>query len=165
MGHTIKNSKACVLSLIFMFCILESFTSCNATPQADFTTIKTDIFSLAVPSDWNTVTKPEVVFKTNGNVIGGVSEMNYDPSQPISQLYGNQAEEISQTKRSDLSLPATEVVLRRSSPAAESEQTSVDELHYYLIPQNGKIAYDLNFDSNKVDKSTAEKIAKSFTIN
>ena len=136
----------------------------DTASQSHFATIQSDTFTLGVPNDWDTETKPEVVFKKESQVIGGVSEMSYDATQPLSQFYGNHAEEISKKEIKTFSLPTTKVVLRRSSPAAASEQSSANELHYYFIPKDSKVAYDLNFNSALVDHDTAEKIAQTFKI-
>ena len=128
-----------------------------------FTTIQTGTFIVEVPGDWDISTNPEVIFKKKDQAIGGVSEINYDSTRPLSQFYGNHAEEIRKKEIKNFSLPATEVVLRRSSPAA-SGQLSSDELHYYFTPKGGGVAYDLNFNSNFVDHDIAEKIAQSFKI-
>ena len=159
-----KRKTVCAFSIICLLCMVGIFTSCGGKSQSDFVTIQTNSFTLAVPKVWTTETKPEVTFKKDGTTIGGVSELSYDSTQPISQFYGNHAEEISQKERNDLSLPATEVILRRTSPAAASVQSSNDELHYYFIDKNKQITYDLNFNSRQVDSETAEKIAKSFHL-
>ena len=130
----------------------------------DFITIQTDKFTLKVPGDWDTSTRPEVIFQKGKKVIGGISEVSYDAAKPISQLYGNHAKEISKKEIKTFSLPATEVILQRSSPAAAGGQSSFDELHYYLIPKGGKVVYDLNFTSALVDQDTAEKVAQTFKI-
>ena len=132
--------------------------------QPYFATIQCDAFTLRVPDDWNTETKPEVVFKKKNQVIGGVFEMSYDATQPLSQFYGNHAEEISKKEIKTFSFPAMEVILRRSSPAAASEQSSVDELHYYFIKKDSKVVYDLNFNLAFVDNETAKEIAQTFKI-
>ena len=127
-----------------------------------FTTIQTNAFTLKVPGDWDTSTRPEVVFGKEHYEFGSVTEVSYDAAQPISRFYGNHAEEISKKEIKTFSLPATEVVLRRSSPAAAGKQSSADELHYYLISRDRGVAYDLNFNLTFVDHDTAEKIAQTF---
>lgn len=161
---TTKRKAGCAFRIICLLCMVVLFTSCSGKSQSDFVTIQTDSFTVTVPKAWTTETKPEVTFQKDGTAIGGISELGYDSTQPVSQFYGNHAEEISQKERNDLSLPAAQVMLKRASPAAASEQSSINEQHYYFMDKNKKIAYDLNFDSRQVDSETAERIAKSFHL-
>ena len=95
--------------------------------------------------------------------MGTLSTLGYDPSAPISQFEGNHAETLSTKTLSGCKYPATEVVIRRTKPAAANDNSYVDETHIYLIPANSKYAYDLCFTSPLVGKK-AEEIAKSITI-
>lgn len=121
----------------------------------------------SIPSDWKAETLPDgesLSFKKDGAEIGSFSILSYDPEMPISQFEGNHAETLSTKKLGGLSYPATEAVIRRTQPAAAGDSSYVDELHIYLIPGNGKVAYDLYFDSSRVDEKTALQIAGTFGL-
>ena len=121
----------------------------------------------SIPSDWKVEALPDgesLSFQKNGEEIGSFSILAYDPQQPISQFEGNHAETLSTKKLEGLSYPAEEAVIRRTQPAAANDPSYVDELHIYLIPGDGKVAYDLYFDSSKVDEKTALQIAATFGL-
>jgi hypothetical protein len=124
-------------------------------------------FSISVPRDWTVEMFPgsSLSFKKNNEEIGACMIMNYDPSLPLSQFQGNHAEALSTKQLEGFSYPTTEVVLRRTQPAAANDTSYVDELHIYLIPENSKFAYDLYFDSSKVDEKTVIEIADSVILN
>ena len=90
--------------------------------------------------------------------------MDYDSSLPVSQFNGNHTQTLSTEKLEGCKYPATKVMIRRTQPAAANDDSYVDELHIYLIPQNSKFAYDLYFDSSLVNEKATE-IVKSIVIN
>ncbi len=135
--------------------------------DTDFTKIDAGTFSISLPRDWTVEMLPDtsLSFERINAEIGSFMIMNYDSSLPLTQFVGNHGETLSTKQLEGLSYPATEVVIRRTQPAAANDTSYVDELHIYLIPENSKFAYDLYLDSSKVDKKTAIEIAKSVTIN
>lgn len=131
----------------------------------DFTTVDTDKFSVSLPKDWTVESASDgtLSFVDRNGQIGSFWMLNGDGS--LQGFLGNHAEILSTKQLKDLRYPATEVLARRTQPAAAMDNSYVDELHIYLIPGNGGIAYDLFLDSSKVDEKTAVKIAKSFQLN
>jgi beta-lactamase regulating signal transducer with metallopeptidase domain len=133
----------------------------------DFTRINAGTFSISVPRDWTVEMHLDgsLLFKKNNEEIGSFMRLGYDPSLPLSQFEGNHAETLSTKQLEGFSYQATEVMIRRTQPAAAMDTSYVDELHIYLIPENCKFAYDLYLDSSMVDEKIAIKIAKSVILN
>lgn len=159
----LHNIDKGIFVFITVFIVVSIFTSCKVN-DSSFKTIQADSFTVSVPKDWESETKPEVIFKKGDQQIGGISVLGYYPTEPISQLYGNHYEVINSEKINTLSIPAMKVTLRRTQPAATGDLSFVDELHYFFIPEDSKVAYDLNFDSSLVDHNTAESITESFKL-
>ena len=131
----------------------------------DFTIVDTDKFSVSLPKDWTVESASDgtLSFRDKNGEIGSFSTLSGDGS--LQGFLGNHAEILSTKQLNGLHYPATEVLARRTQPAAAMDNSYVDELHIYLIPGNDGIAYDLFFDSSKVDEKTAAEIAKSFQLN
>ena len=129
--------------------------------------ISTTDYEISAPSYWGCkqTGTSSLIFSENNQEIGWVGEADYDPSQPISQLAGNHAETLSSKKLTGLRYPAEETVIRRTQPAAANDSSYKDELHFYLLPDGSRIAYDLKFDSTKVKEETALRVAGSFLLN
>ena len=126
----------------------------------DTKVIKYDRFEVSVPKAWQ---MSENILKNNGKMCS-FEVMNYDPSEPFSQLYGNHVEELSKKQLTGFTYPTTMVTLRRTQPAAADDTSYTDELNFFIIPDNSNVAYLINFNSDKVKESEALKIVKSFTI-
>ena len=150
-----------IFIFITVFIVINTLPSCSSS---EFKTIQADSFTVSVPKDWEVETKPEVIFKKGDQQIGGIIVLGYYPAEPISQLYGNHYEVINSEEINTFSVPAIKVALRRTQPAATGDLSSVAELHYFFIPENSKLAYDLNLNSSLVDDKTAEAIAESLKL-
>ncbi len=160
----LHNINKGIFVFITVFIVISIFTSCKVNNSSSFKTIQADSFTVSVPKEWASETKPEVIFKKGDQQIGGIVVLGYYPTEPISQLYGNHYEVINSEEVNTLSIPAIKVTLRRTQPAATGDLSFVDELHYFFIPENSTVAYDLNFNSSLVDHNTAESIAESFKL-
>lgn len=127
--------------------------------------VNTGSYIISIPHEWNLDVLPDgsVRFIKNGAVIGSLTALNYYPSLPISQFAGNHAQILSTSELKGFKYPATKSLIRRTQPAAAHDKSYGDELHFYLIPENSKVTYDLCFDPAKVDEE-AEKMAKLFVL-
>lgn len=127
-------------------------------------TVDTGSYTVSVPNEWDldVFSESSVNFAKHGNKLGSLEVLGYNSSLPISQFEGNYAETFNIKALEGCKYPATEVMIRRTQPAGANDDSYVDELHIYLIPENGNIAYDLFFDSFEVDETTAVEIAKTF---
>ncbi|RKP48023.1 hypothetical protein D7Z26_22755 [Cohnella endophytica] len=122
-------------------------------------------YKLVVPRDWDASLGNDTTFYRNGTEIGGVDIVTYYPDQPISALYPNHHEVVENGMLDNLAAPTvirTRMIL--TSPAAAEVQTSEEQLHYYFLMPESKIAYDLYFKTASVDDDTAQRIAESFEI-
>lgn len=128
--------------------------------------VGTGLYTFSIPNNWDVQASPngEVRISVGGSEIGTLSVLDYDASQPISQFEGNHAQTLSTQKLTNCKYPATKAVIRRTQPAAANDDSYVDELHIYLIPQNSKYAYDLYLDS-AWGSQRALAIAKSLVVN
>lgn len=133
---------------------------------AGWKSVDTGLCTFSIPNNWDVKASAsgEVHISVGGSEIGTLSILDYDASQPISQFEGNHAQMLSTQKLTDCKYPATKAVIRRTQPAAANDDSYVDELHIYLIPQNSKYAYDLSLDSGW-GSPRAFAIAKSLTVN
>jgi Antirepressor regulating drug resistance, predicted signal transduction N-terminal membrane component len=122
-------------------------------------------FTFSAPKEWsvNILARDSVSFKKGEMELGSLTAISYDPKLPLSQLEGNHAQTLSTKPLEGCRYPATEVMLRRTQPAAANDDSYVKELHIYLIPQNGRVAYDLSFDSSQVNEKAIE-IARTFAL-
>ncbi|MDP4152274.1 MAG: M56 family metallopeptidase [Bacillota bacterium] len=171
----INKKKKGILALCAVIIIISIFgvsvvygdnAETKTTINNSFKAYSTDLYSLSAPASWNVEAAFDgtVSFKKDSEDQGSLSVLNYDPTLPISQFEGNHAETLSTKKLDGLRYPATETVIRRTKPAAAMDDSYVDELHVYLIPENSAFAYDLSFDSSKADEKTVLEIAKSVII-
>lgn len=133
---------------------------------AGWKSVDTGLYAFSIPNNWDVKASPngEVRISVGGSEIGTLSVLDYDASQPISQFEGNHAQTLSTQKLTNCKYPATKAVIRRTQPAAANDDSYVDELHIYLIPQNSKYAYDLYLDS-AWGSQRALAIAKSLVVN
>lgn len=116
---------------------------------AGWKSVDTGLYTFSIPNNWDVRASPngEVRISVGGSEIGTLSILGYDASQPISQFEGNHAQMLSSQQLIGCKYPAIKAVIRRTQPAAANDDSYVDELHIYLIPQNSKYAYDLYLDS------------------
>lgn len=128
--------------------------------------VDTGLYTFSIPNHWDVKASlnGEVSISTGGQEIGTLSILGYDASQSISQFEGNHAQTLSTQKLTGCKYPATKVVIHRTKPAAANDDSYVDELHIYLIPQNSKYAYDIYLDSSWGSQRVST-IAESLVIN
>lgn len=152
-GHTVVT--ACTTELE-----MEVYVDTSA-----WKTINTGLYLVSIPHEWNldVHSNGSVIFMKNGDEIGSLTGLYYYQSLPLSQFAGNHAQTLSTKQLEGCNYPATEVLIQRTQPAAAHDDSYVNELHIYLIPENSKTAYDLCFDSSKVDEK-AEEVARMFTL-
>jgi beta-lactamase regulating signal transducer with metallopeptidase domain len=168
-------------AVLIVLCALGAAVACNseALPNASATSsltsshfsegmrkIRTSDYEITVPSSWVSRQNGSapLTFLEKGREIGWIDILNYDSSQPISQLQGNHAETLRTKKLGGLKYPAEEVIIRRTPPAAASDQSFTDELHIYILQDGSRIAYDISFDSSRIKEGTALQIAESFRL-
>lgn len=101
-------------------------------------------------------------FTRSGEPVGSLTVRVYDPGEPISQLMDNHRETLSSENLSGFSYPAAKALIRATQPAAAGDDSYVDELHLYLMPEGCGCAFDFCFDSAQVNEQTATEIAKNF---
>ncbi|WP_164914419.1 M56 family metallopeptidase [Aminipila luticellarii] len=134
---------------------------------SNWKSVDTGLYTFSVPDEWgvNVTSSDSVrfIYEANGQQVGTLSTLGYDPSRPFSQLEGNHAQTLSTEKLKDCKYPATKVIIRKTLPAAAKDDSYEDELHIYLIPQNSKLAYDLCFDASWGNAKAVE-VAKSMEI-
>lgn len=129
-------------------------------------TVDAGLYTFSMPQEWeaDVLSVGSVSFTKNGEAIGSLTVMGYDSSLPLSQFQGNHAQTLSTEPLKGCKYPAAKVMIRRTQPAAANDDSYVDELHIYLVPEDSKFAYDLYFDSSLVNEK-AIVIAKSVLIN
>lgn len=125
-------------------------------------TVYAEDFYLTIPPDWKMKKSDPVTwdFLSAGETVGSVAIGPYYPSEPFSQLFDNHTQVLSQKKLSGLCLPATEVLLRHTKPAATGNASYTDKYHIYFI--NNSISYELCFPVSLVSEKTALQIAANF---
>lgn len=162
-----KKRKGIIAFLVVLVSaiLIGGMVACSMQ-SADTKIVNTGSYIISVSDAWDVdiFSGATVRFMKDGNEIGFLETLGYDPSLPISQLEGNHAETLSMKQLDGCKYPAIKVMIRRTQPAAAMDDSYVDELHIYLIPENSKIAYDLSFDLAKVDGKTVEEIAKTFIL-
>lgn len=130
-------------------------------------TIETSAYSISVPDDWKVEKTNEktLSFKQKDVRIGGVDVLSYYPSEPISQLIPNHAEDTGLTKLEGFEMETYSTKLTLTSPAASEKETQEEQYHYYFVdPKNGK-AYDMYFNTAHFhDEKIALQIAKTFKL-
>lgn len=161
------NSKAITKSVSSSTLTSSPSSALLSGDAGELEKISTTDYEISAPGYWGCkqAGTSSLIFSENNQEIGRVDEMDYDQSQPITQLEGNHAETLSSKKLAGLRYPAEEVVIRRTQPAAANDSSYTDELHIYILPDGNRIAYDLKFDSAKVKEETALQIAGSFLLN
>ena len=129
-------------------------------------TVDAGLYKFSMPQEWeaDVLSVGSVSFTKNGEEIGSLTVIGYDSSRPLSQFQGNHAQTLSTEPLKGCKYPAAKVMIRRTQPAAANDDSYVDELHIYLVPEDSKFAYDLYFDSSLVNEK-AIVIAKSVHIN
>lgn len=125
-------------------------------------TVYAEDFYLTVPSDWkmNKANPVTWEFSSAGKAVGSVAIGPYYPSEPFSQLFDNHTQVLSQKKLSGLCLPAAEILLRHTQPAASGDASYTDKYHIYFI--NNSTFYELCFPASLVSKKTVLQIAGNF---
>lgn len=135
---------------------------------SDWKPVDTGLYTFSIPAQWKAAAFSDgsvsFTFASNGEKLGTLSTLGYDPSLPLSQFEGNHAETLSTKTLEGCEYPAAKVIIRRTQPAAANDNSYVDEEHIYLIPKNSRYAYDLCFVSPYVNKK-ADEIAKRLVIN
>jgi len=138
------------------------------TDTSDWKAVDTGLYTFSIPPEWEAQALADgsvsFIFTPNSEELGSLTRMSYYSSLPLSQFEGNHAQTLSTETLNGCKYPATMVMIRRTQPAAANDNSYVDELHIYLIPENSKFAYDLYFDSSLVNQEPDE-IAKSMVIN
>lgn len=135
------------------------------TDTTDWKRVDTGLYAFSIPDDWEAVALADstVSFTKGGEELGTLMRLGYDASRALSQFEGNHANTLSTEPLEGYPYAATKVIIRRSQPAAAHDDSYVDEVHIYLIPEKSRFAYDLCFDSSLVHGEAAE-IAKSALI-
>ncbi|MDP4109512.1 MAG: hypothetical protein Q8878_05715, partial [Bacillota bacterium] len=129
--------------------------------------VDTGLYKFRIPKEWEASVFEDgsvcLSFSSNGDELGRIEILDYDPSLTVSQFEGNHAETLSREDLPGCKYPAARVVIRRTKPAAANDNSYVGEQHVYLIPKNSGYAVDLSFDSPYVNKKASE-IAKSLVL-
>ncbi|MGE4484117.1 MAG: hypothetical protein AB7C97_03265 [Oscillospiraceae bacterium] len=126
----------------------------------------TGLYSFSLPKGWSAEGDGYyLLFSLSGDSVGSLVIRNYDSDCPISQFQDNHRETLSSGNISGFDYPAAKAVIRATQPAAANDDTYVDELHIYIMLSDLACAFDICFDSAKVDEQTAMEIAKSFVPN
>lgn len=140
-------------------------------------------FQLSVPANWkiSESTSPvSAVFQLEGKKIGSVERLSYDPSKPVSQFFEEGWKVLSSHNLENRNYPTTEVFLRKDdlsgSSAADTSTSSSqassnssepqpgDELHFFILSENSRFAYDLSFNPTLIDEKSAAKIAQTLDL-
>ncbi len=124
----------------------------------------TGLYSLFfLPEGWRAGGSADSLsFTCSGEPAGSLTVRAYDPNEPISQLMDNHRETLAGETLSGFSYPAAKALIRATQSAASGDDSYVDELHLYLMPEGCGCAFDFCFDSARVNEQTAAEIAKNF---
>lgn len=133
----------------------------------------TELCSFSLPNGWRASGDPynlNLSFSRSDETVGSLVLRNYDPDKPISQFVDNHRTIVSSESLSNFmplkgepGYPAAKAIIRATQPAAANDDSYVDELHLYIMLPDLRCAFDLCFDSAKVDEQTAIEIAKRFS--
>ncbi|CCQ96119.1 Beta-lactamase regulatory protein 1 [[Clostridium] ultunense Esp] len=155
-----KRSLAIVLGLLLLF----STAACSNVAGEQI--VQTGLYQISVPKDWG-AEKLEgnmLLFKQDNGKIGGLDILGYDPDQPLSQLEPNHSEVLESKKLEGFFTEVLKEKLKIIPPAASGAPSATEEIHLFFIMKEQKNAYDLYFDTSRVDEQTALTIAKSFKL-
>ncbi|SHI12908.1 Signal transducer regulating beta-lactamase production, contains metallopeptidase domain [Sporobacter termitidis DSM 10068] len=133
---------------------------------ADIYSVKHTIgpYELSLPEGWQVTGSVYDLTIRSDKAAGTVSLRSYDPGGTISQLIDNHGEILSNRIIVGFKYPASIVEVRATQPAAAQDNAYKDELHIYIVLKDLRYAFDLYFDPAVIDRDTAMKIARSFTI-
>jgi hypothetical protein len=126
----------------------------------------TGLYSFSLPEGWRAEGSAyHLQFIRSGEPVGELSMLAYEPGAPISRFAGNHAETLLSEELSGFDYPAAKAIIRRTQPAAAKDDSYVDELHIYIMLPDLQCAFDLCFDSARVDEQGALEIAKGLAPN
>lgn len=134
--------------------------------KTEYQNVQTDLYQLSIPKEWSVEKQPgsSLIFRKDGNVIGGLDILAYYPDQPISQLQPNHSEIIESKKLEGFFTGVIQEKLKITPPAASGETAVTEQIHLFFILKDKNMAYDLYFNIPDVDEQTVLSIAKSFSL-
>jgi len=142
--------------------------------QARATTVDTPEYKLTVPFPLqvtNEIGGIGTLYSIKGKPAGWVQMINYYPDHGdmFGSIIGNHAEKYSRKKIPGYDVPAYELAVARTQPAAAHDDTITEEKHIILMPENyysnnAHCAIDLMVYADLVPVDLLESMAKSLVI-
>lgn len=162
--HIRKNIK--YGGILLLLGVLFALSAACNTSSPNLQIIQTSDYHISVSKAWkstqegqNNNSAPELHFSNNGQLIGGIQVLRYDPKEPLESqsLFGNHVSRVLRTEDlTGTTIPAKQVFFERSWQ--ENNQSFISyELHVYYMPGSKvskyghEITYDLYLDTGKID--------------
>ena len=150
-AYIVNNAHYIILSDLAANLFFAS--SCDGeshTVVIDTSMYDTGIYSFSLPEGWSAEGSSYYLNLTrSGESVGSFIIRNYDHEKPISQLEDNHRTTLSGEDLNGFDYHAAKAMIRMTQPAVANDDSYVDELHIYIMPEDLHCAFDFCFDSSK----------------